>query len=172
MLKSIKLSFASASAPSRRQPTTAVPLNTHFTSTPRLVPSLQEMWITNLFSRRKARHRSSSELQISGPTSTPFDFEKYPVPPWQNSYSTHMTHPVPAPPPKSYSAEHRPRPLPPIDPFWNNDRRSQKSPSSAQRGMLRRKVFQNRGVDERGVLRPEYEEIGDTDWGIPDAWRS
>jgi hypothetical protein len=38
--------------------------------------------------------------------------------------------------------------------------------------MLRRKVFQNRGVDERGVLRPEYEEIGDTDWGIPDAWRS
>ncbi|MCJ1294456.1 hypothetical protein MMC34_006014 [Xylographa carneopallida] len=63
---------------------------------------------------------TSVPICISAPTSLPFDYEKHPLAPWQNAYSTHAIHPVPAPPPKRAvtRSTYAPRPVPVFDREW------------------------------------------------------
>lgn len=75
-------------------------------------------------------------LSISGPISVPFDYEKHPLAPWQNTYSTHVPQPIPTPPPKVYSTQHgygnTPKPVPTFDTHWRQpDPQSQRKESSA-----------------------------------------
>jgi len=123
-------------------------------------------------------------MSISAPCSLPFDYEKNPLPPWQNPYSTHAIRPVPAPPPKRAFTTHstyEPKPVPEFDLEWRTQplsprqqgfqREGGKGPVMALRkrwmglAPLRRKLFGNEGLDERGRLKAEYEEMEETDWG-------
>ncbi|MCJ1245254.1 hypothetical protein MMC30_002457 [Trapelia coarctata] len=79
---------------------------------------------------------STPLLSISGPISVPFDYEKHPLAPWQNAYSTHVPQPIPTPPPKVYSMQHgysnTPKPVPNFDTHWRQpDPQSQRKESSA-----------------------------------------
>ena len=84
----------------------------------------------------KKNPRSPSKMSISGPVSVPFDYEKHPLAPWQNAYSTHIPQPVPTPPPKAlstkYGSGNTPKPVPNFDANWRQpEPQSQRKESSA-----------------------------------------
>lgn len=70
----------------------------------------------------KKTPQSPSKMSISGPISIPFDYDKNPLSPWQNAYSTHVPQPVPTPPPKDISTRYgyanTPKPVPTFDANW------------------------------------------------------
>lgn len=66
--------------------------------------------------KRSSRSRSSSgsapdAIHISAPQSQPFNYDAYPIAPWQNDYSTHTPNRLPIPPPKDYSLKYMPLPV-------------------------------------------------------------
>ncbi|MCJ1403804.1 hypothetical protein MMC11_007027 [Xylographa trunciseda] len=121
-------------------------------------------------------------MSISPPRSLPFDYEKNPLPPWQNPYSTHAIRPVPAPPPKhalTPPSAYTPKAVPAFDLDWRTQPLSPRQQGFARerrgKGLggawrqrwapVRRKLFGNEGLDERGRLKAEYEEVEEPDWG-------
>ncbi|MCJ1387630.1 hypothetical protein MMC18_000473 [Xylographa bjoerkii] len=126
-------------------------------------------------------------MYISAPVSLPFDYEKNPLPPWQNPYSTHAIRPVPAPPPKRQftRSTYKPKPVPIFDCQWQTqplsprqqrfqrereaeekEKEGPKSPVAAlRRTWLSQRWFGNAGLDEHRRLKPEYEEMKEMDWG-------
>ena len=78
---------------------------------------------------------STPLLSISGPISVPFDYEKHPLEPWQNTYSTHVPQPIPTPPPKVYSVQHgysnTPKPVPTFDMNWREPQHERKESSAS-----------------------------------------
>ncbi|MCJ1328056.1 hypothetical protein MMC10_004731 [Thelotrema lepadinum] len=51
-------------------------------------------------------------------------------------------------------------------------RQTQKKPSFwlRRQKLSKATLFRNKGLDENGRLKPEFEEIRDTEWGEPDEW--
>ncbi|MCJ1430906.1 hypothetical protein MMC27_000256 [Xylographa pallens] len=129
-------------------------------------------------------------MYISAPVSLPFDYEKNPLPPWQNPYSTHAIHPVPAPPPKRpfTRSTYKPKPVPIFDLEWRTqplsprqqrfqreveerEKEARKSPvvDLGKRWLglsptVRQKLFRNAGVDEHGRLELEFEAVEEHSW--------
>ena len=104
-----------------------------------------------------------------------------------------------AQPAKVYAAKHSEEPITPwpnAQPTWNNSRpvpqsvtrtsstsstfsaiKKESQQTERKVGFWRRPqklskgaLFRNKGLDENGCLKSEYEEIRDTDWGEPDEW--
>ncbi|MCJ1479632.1 hypothetical protein MMC13_008318 [Lambiella insularis] len=129
-------------------------------------------------------------MYISAPMSVPFDYEKNPIHPWQNPYSTHAPRPVPPPIQKRAftKSTYHPKPVPIFDSDWRNQQThferqwhekeepKPKSPLSPSIKWLRLspttrlKLWKNAGVDESGRLKLDFEELADPDWGEPEGY--
>jgi hypothetical protein len=117
------------------------------------------------------------------------------VPPYERSYSVHTVNlSAPAPPPKIYHTKQSLTPsMPqPEQPVWNSKwsfagsrvnsidygKASAKHTPKERKHSLwthhhngeKRTIFKNAGLDEKGRLKLDYQELDDTDWGEPDDY--
>jgi hypothetical protein len=139
---------------------------------------------------KKPKSESASApaiFSISAPTSQPFDYEKNPLPPWQATFlETHTIDHENIPDPKVYHTKYPPPQFPQHFPVaesdWSGVRTRCGSDASSTSTVEEpkkhkwfastRRLFRNRGLDENGNLKNDYQDIVDDDWGTPDAYTS